>query len=341
MRIAVLTGGGDSPGCNMVLYAITVRAEAGGHEVLSAELGWKGVIEGKFRKITQRELRDLIDEGGTIIGTSRTNPFKTEEGPGKCLDNLQRNGVDALITIGGDDTNGAGYRLFQLGAKVVGIPQTIDGDLSETEYCIGFDSALANATDAIDKLRTTARSHRRIIVVEVMGRDTGWLTLFSGIAGGADIVLIPEVEVDVEQLADRVKRVYEGGQNYAIIAVSEGVIPKDISAQVIQEARVDEFGHVRLGGISIWLAPQIEEKTGIETRAVVLGHLQRGGKPTAIERVFATILGVKAVEMCEAGEFGKMAVIKNMMPAIVPMELATKNIRTVSDEFLRLTEEFR
>lgn len=342
MRIGVLTGGGDSPGCNALLYSICVRAESAGHDVIAAELGWKGVLEGRFRKISARELKELIEVGGTIIGTSRTNPFKREDGPAKCLENLDRNGVNVLITIGGDDTNGAGYKLFKLGANVVGVPQTIDNDLAETEYAVGFDSALSTATDALDKLKTTARSHRRVIVCEIMGRDAGWLCLYSGLAAGADLILLPESPVSLDEIQERVKSAYQAGQSFAIVAVSEGFSPKDLpSSTNIQEAQVDEFGHVRLGGVGNWLAREIEAKTGLETRSVVLGHLQRGGKPTALERVMAVLLGVKAVEMCEAKEFGKLAVIKDGKPVSVPMEDAFREPRKVPQELLSLTRFFR
>ncbi len=339
MRIAVLTGGGDSPGCNAVLYAIVLRAEANGHDVFAAEFGWRGVLEGKFRRITSRELKDLVNIGGTCIGTSRTNPFKTPEGPGKCLDNLQKQGIDALITIGGDDTNGAGFKLFQLGAKVVGLPQTIDNDLSETEYCIGFDSALTTASDALEKLRTTSRSHRRVMVCEIMGRNAGWLTLFSGIAGLADIILIPEVKLDITSLSERVSSIYFK-QDYVVIALSEGVIPDNLSHPLVQETEVDEFGHVRLGGVGNWLAQEIEQRTGIETRAIVLGHLQRGGNPSAFEKVMGMLLGVKAVEMCEDGKFGEMAIIKNMKPISIPMEEVFKGVKRVNEDYLHLTQIF-
>ena len=338
MRIGVLTGGGDSPGCNAVLYGILKRAQVSSHEVIAFLEGWKGVLDGRTRPLSLEEVKDYFDVGGTLIGTSRTNPFKIDDGPQRCIRNLQENKIDALITIGGDDTNGVGFKLSSLGAKVVGVPQTIDNDLSATEYAVGFDSALNTVAESLDRLRTTARSHKRILVCEIMGRDAGWLCLYGGIAGRADIVLLPEDEVNLDEVCERAKMAYESSQGYALVAVAEGVIPKGMSAQVVQEASVDAFGHVRLGGIGNLLAKEIETKTGIETRVVILGHLQRGGKPTAMERLYGVLLGVKAVELCEKGDFGNLVGIIGGVPTPVPLSAAVSQIRKIPGELLELTK---
>jgi len=338
MRIAVLTGGGDSPGINAALRAIVLCAAKRGHEVLGVLDGWKGVMTGRFQPLAPADVKDLLAVGGTVLGSSRTNPFKTDDGPAQCVGQLRQAGVDALIAIGGDDTCGVAHRLAEHGVKAVGVPQTIDNDLNSTDYAIGFHSALRVVTDALDYLRTTARSHHRVMVCEIMGRDAGWLTLFGGIAGGADIILLPEEKFDLESVCERLKRLHAESADYSIIAVAEGAAPLDLSGQMVIEGKLDEFEHVRLGGIGEFLAKEIAERTGLETRQVTLGHLQRGGAPTAVERVLATRMGMKAVALCEAGEFDMMVVVRGLELAAVPLAEALGSYRQVPPELIHLDE---
>jgi phosphofructokinase-like protein len=342
MRIGVLTGGGDSPAINSALRAIVRRAEAGGHEVLGFAEGWRGVVENRSRPLKRADLRGSLHEGGTILGTSRTNPHKIEGAMDKVQATLRENAIDALITIGGDDTNGVARRLDEAGlVKAVGIPQTIDNDIPGTEWAIGFDSALNIVVESIDRLRTTARSHQRVIVVEIMGRDAGWLALLGGLAGGADEVLIPERQFDVAEVCERIKARRERGQPYSIIAIAEGARPHSGAEQVISSTSVDAFGHAQLGGVGHVLAQQIEKLTGFETRSTNLGHLPRGGAPTAFDRVLGTLYGVKAVELLEAGTTGVMVVWQASELRAVPFAEALERTRLVPDDFIRIADMFR
>ncbi|OPX23485.1 MAG: 6-phosphofructokinase [Planctomycetales bacterium 4484_113] len=338
MRIGVLTGGGDSPGTNVALRALVLRAAKRDHQVVAFLDGWKGVLNGEFRELVPTDVRELIAVGGTIIGSSRTNPFNTEGGPELCIRQLREAKVDALITIGGDDTNGVAHRLAEHGVKVVGIPQTIDNDLGATDYSVGFHSALHTVTEALDRLRTTGHSHHRVMVCEIMGRDSGWLTLFGGLAGGADIILLPEEHFDIDTVCAELKRLHQEGADYSIVAVAEGAVPQELAGQVVEEEERDAFGHVRLGGIGKWLAQEIEKRTGLETRDVTLGHLQRGGPPTAAERVLATRMGIKAVGLCESGQFDMMVVVRGLEIGAVPMTEALQQNRMVPPELVHLNE---
>jgi 6-phosphofructokinase 1 len=342
MRIGVLTGGGDSPAINGALRAIVRRAAAGGHEVFGFAEGWRGVIQNDGRLLQREDLRGSLHEGGTILGTSRTNPHKIEGGMDKVRATLKDRGIDAMITIGGDDTNGVSRRLFEEGLiKAVGIPQTIDNDIPGTEFAIGYDSALNIVCESLDRLRTTARSHRRVIVAEIMGRDAGWLALLGGLAGGADEILIPEEEFDLDEICQRLLARRERGQHYSIIAVAEGAHPKALGGQVTSAADVDAFGHARLGGIAEVLAKEIEQRTGLETRSTNLGHLQRGGTPTAFDRILGTLFGVKAVELLEQGVTGVMVVWQAHELRAVPFAEALQRTRLVPDEFIRIAKLFR
>src|ERR687897_1059882 len=328
MRIGVLTGGGDCPGLNAVIRAI-VRKGVGvyGHEFVGYRDGWRGPLDGESRPLGVREVRGILPRGGTILGSSRTNPFKEGGGSARVLEQLGRDGVDGLIAIGGEDTLGVATRLDELDVKVVGVPKTIDNDLNATDYTFGFDTAVNIAMEAIDRLHTTAESHHRTLVVEVMGRHAGWIALHAGIAGGANVILLPERSFDVDQVATYVEKRFQ--YEYApIIVVAEGAQPLE-GQMVLQNQELDAFGHVRLGGIGQWLAEQLEEKTGKEARTVVLGHIQRGGTPTAFDRVLATRFGLQAIDAVHEGDFGKMMALRGTDIVRVPLIDGTGELKTV------------
>src|SRR3954468_5425394 len=309
MRIGVLTGGGDCPGLNAVIRAV-VRKGAGmyGHEFVGFRDGWRGPLDKLTMPLGIPEVRGILPRGGTILGSSRTNPLKEEGGVQRIIENLEADGVEGLIVIGGEDTLGVATELQQRSVKVVGVPKTIDNDLGATDYTFGFDTAVSIATEAIDRLRTTAESHHRALVVEVMGRHAGWIALHSGLAGGANVILVPEIPFDVEQVCAWVKARFES--EYApILVVAEGATPKG-GAEVLVAGEKDAFGHVRLGGVGTWLADEIERRTGEESRAVVLGPTQRGGTPPAYDRVLATRFGLHAADAVADGDFGVMVALR-------------------------------
>jgi ATP-dependent phosphofructokinase / diphosphate-dependent phosphofructokinase len=310
MRVGVLTGGGDCPGLNAVIRAV-VRKGVKVHECefVGYRDGWKGPLEGLTKDLGIPEVRGILPRGGTILGSSRTNPFKIDGGVEQIKDNLKRDGVDALVAIGGEDTLGVATKLADLGVDVVGVPKTIDNDLSGTDFTFGFDTAVNVAMEAIDRLHTTAESHHRVLVVEVMGRHAGWIALHSGIAGGASAVLIPEQPFDIDAVCDHVKKRFET-QYSPIIVVSEGAVPRDGGGMTLVSLERDAFGHVRLGGIGDRLASEIEERTGAEARAVTLGHIQRGGTPTAFDRWLATRFGLHAIDAVADGDFGVMVALR-------------------------------
>src|SRR5437868_3954024 len=307
MRIGILTGGGDCPGLNAVIRAV-VRKGIFHHndEFIGFLEGWRGVMDDQTVKLTLDSIAGILPRGGTILRTSRTNPAKKDGGMQRCLETLKRHNIEALIALGGDDTQSVTYKLQEMGFKVVGVPKTIDNDLSGTDFCFGFDTAVNISTEAIDRVHTTAEAHNRVIVVEVMGRDSGWIAIYSGIAGGADVILIPETPFNVEAVADRLKQRHDRGRYFSIVVVAEGAKPASTSAsQFTSGTKKDEFGHARLGGVGAALAAQIEQRTGFETRAVVLGHIQRGGSPTAFDRVLATRYGSGAIDAAHRAELGK------------------------------------
>src|SRR5215213_11253488 len=297
-RLGVLTGGGDCPGLNAVIRAVARRSFDRGYEIVGVREGWRGLVEALFEPLGQREISGILPRGGTIIGTSRTNPYRVEAGVERVLQNFEAAELDGLVAIGGEDTLGVAARLHEeQGFPVVGVPKTIDNDLSATDYTFGFDTAVWIATEAIDRLHTTAESHNRVMVVEVMGRQTGWIAVMSGIAGGADMILIPEQPVTVEQACVELKRRHERGKDFSIVVVSEGYELSYQSGErraIVQEAETDQFGHIRFGGVGEALGRDIEERTGYETRVTVLGHVQRGGSPTPRDRILATRFGLKA-----------------------------------------------
>jgi phosphofructokinase-like protein len=340
MRIGVLTGGGDCPGLNAVIRAV-VRKGAGvhGHSFVGYRDGWRGPLENDWRPLGVPEVRGILPRGGTILGSSRTNPFAVEGGPERILANLREDGIDGLIAIGGEDTLGAGSRLHtEHGLNVVGVPKTIDNDLSATDYTFGFDTAINIAMEAIDRLHTTADSHHRVLIVEVMGRHAGWIAFHAGLAGGANVILIPERQFDVEQVCALVGRRF--ASHYApIVVVAEGAEPVG-GVPEADEAPRDSFGHVRLGGIGHWLEGEIERRTGKETRATVLGHVQRGGTPTAFDRVLATRFGLHAIDAVEAGRWGTMAALRGTDIKLVELTEATRQLKTVPPELYEEAEVF-
>jgi phosphofructokinase-like protein len=309
MKVGILTGGGDCPGLNAVIRAAGRRVMTRDGEVIGVLEGWKGLVEGLFAPLGPREISGLLPRGGTILRTTRTNPFKVDGGVEKVLAKFEREGFDALVAIGGEDTLGVAARLYEEhGFPVVGVPKTIDNDLSATDYTFGFDTAVFVATEAIDRLHTTAESHNRVMVVEVMGRHTGWIAVVSGIAGGADMILIPEQPVSIEDACKELRHRHERGKDFSIVVVSEGYELEGMS----EAHEVDQFGHISLSerGVGAALARQIEERTGYETRVTVLGHVQRGGSPTPRDRVLATRYGLKAADLVEAKKFGRMAALR-------------------------------
>ena len=326
-QIAVLTGGGDAPGLNAVIRGLTTKAESLGYDVLGILNGWKGLLDKEHKTLDLDEVEDIHMLGGTILHTSRTNPYKVDKGPQKVKDNLKELKCDYLIAIGGEDTLGVANKLAKEDINVVGVPKTIDNDLSETDYTFGFNTAITRATEAIQNLHTTAKSHHRIVVVEVMGRHAGWMTLESGMGGGASAVLVPEVEFDIEDIVKIIKNRQKKGKNYAVIAVSEGAKLKGM--ETYKDDKVDAFGHKILGGIGQRLAKELEKRTGKECRHVVLGHLQRAGEPTIFDRVLGTRLGIKAAEMIDEGEFGKMASLQGTEIVAVPLEKAVGKLKVV------------
>jgi phosphofructokinase-like protein len=343
-RVAILTGGGDCPGLNAVIRAVARRALDQGDEVVGVREGWRGLVDSRFEPLGPREISGLLPRGGTILGTSRTNPFRLEGGVERVLASFRRERFDALVAVGGEDTLGVASGLHaEHQFPVVGVPKTIDNDLSATDYTFGFDTAVSICTEAIDRLHTTAESHNRVMVVEVMGRHTGWIAVMSGIAGGADVILIPEHPVTVEQACSEIQHRHERGKDFSIVVVSEGyelTYDSGERRQVAQETAADEFGHVRLGGVGHELAREIEERTGYETRVTVLGHVQRGGSPTPRDRVLATRYGLKAADLVHEGRFGRMAALQGDRIVDVSLAEATAKLKTVPDDWYAVAKAF-
>ncbi|MCK4520165.1 MAG: 6-phosphofructokinase [Candidatus Omnitrophica bacterium] len=328
MKIGILTGGGDCPGLNSVIRALVRKAVVSGHEVIGLRYGWKGLLDKDTIPLDAKSVSGILPKGGTILGTSRTNPSKTDGGEKKAIANFKELGLDALTVVGGEDTLGVATKLYEQGLKIVGVPKTIDNDLSATDFTFGFDTAVNIVTECIDRLHTTAESHNRIMIVEVMGRHAGWIAAYSGIAGGADYILIPEIPVDINEVCESLKKRHKRGKNFSIVVVSEGAFFKNENL-ALQEKKLDEFGHVRLGGIGRTLGKMIEDMTGYETRVTVLGHIQRGGSPSAFDRVLGTRFGVKAYELIESGKFGRMTSLKGNQIIDVPLSEATSELKTL------------
>ncbi len=339
MRIGMLTGGGDSSAINAAIRAVVRRGLEGGHTILGFKNGWAGPINGNYAEMAADSVSGILPRGGTILGTSRTNPFKMDGAVEQMRENLRLAEIDAMICIGGDDTLGVAHRINSLDPPIpaVGIPQTIDNDINGTDFAIGFQSAVSVATDALDKLHTTAESHHRIMVVEVMGRDAGHVALYAGLAGGADTILVPEHHFNIDEVIDRIKKRRQTGKTFSIIVVAEGAKPE--GKQIAFSEKTDAFGHVRLGGIGEYLAGTIEEKTGLETRFMNLGHLQRGGIASPFDRFIATEFGVAAVEMVEKGEFDRMVAIQCGSVTSVPLEEAL-TVRLVDERIFNMAKLF-
>jgi len=337
--VGMLTGGGDCPGLNAVIRAVVRQADAQGWDSVAVLEGWRGMVEGRFRDLGVQEVSGILPRGGTIIGTSRTNPYKLDGGVDKVRQSFRDRSLDALVAIGGEDTLGVAARLYaDFGLPIVGVPKTIDNDLSGTDYTFGFDTAVTVATEAIDRLHTTAESHNRVMVVEVMGRHAGWIAVMSGIAGGADGILIPEQPVDFDEVAESIRKRHARGKNFSIVVISEGCeLP---GAE--DSGEVDQFGHVTLSerGVGEVLGREIESRTGFETRVTVLGHVQRGGSPTPRDRVLATRFGLKAAELAFAGEFGQMAALRGDDIVAVPLAEATAELKTVPPAWYAVAQAF-
>ncbi|MDD5246167.1 MAG: 6-phosphofructokinase [Candidatus Omnitrophica bacterium] len=339
-KIGILTGGGDCPGLNPVIRAAVRSGINNGYEFIGIKNGWKGLIEKDTMPLNIDTVSGILPKGGTILGTSRTNPYKKEGEVQKVKDNFNALKLHALIAIGGEDTLGVASKLTKDGiSNIVGVPKTIDNDLSCTDYTFGFDTALNIATECIDRLHTTAESHHRIMVCEVMGRHAGWIAIESGIAGGADVILIPELPIDIEEVCRSIKNRHGRGKTFSIIVVAEGAQFKN-KDMITKEEKLDSFGHVRLGGIGEALAQEVEKRTGFETRVSVLGHIQRGGSPTAFDRILGTRFGVKAMELVKNKKFGRMAALSGNKIIDVALEDAVKELKTVDMELYEIAKVF-
>ncbi len=340
MRIGVLTGGGDCPGLNAVIRAIVRKGiDRYGHTIVGFRDGWRGPLENSHVDLTIESTRGILPRGGTILGSSRTNPFKDAQGPDRIRESMRTLGLDGLIAIGGEDTLGAAARLHDDGLSVLGVPKTIDNDIGATDMTFGFDTAVQVATDAIDRLHTTAESHHRILVVEVMGRHAGWIALHSGLAGGADVILIPERPFDIDEACRLIRRRHSRGRYFSIVVVAEGAVAREGTMAVAGGPR-DEFGHERLGGIGQRLEQEIERRTGFETRATVLGHIQRGGTPTAFDRVLATRLGLAAIDAANDERWGMMPALRGTRIELARLADAVAQLRTVPSEDYEAAEAF-
>src|SRR5947208_3650903 len=337
--IGILTGGGDCPGLNAVIRAVVRASDAEGWDCVGVLEGWRGLVDGRYRDLGPHQVSGILPRGGTIIGTSRTNPFTLDDGVERVLQNFEDRSLDTLVAIGGEDTLGVAERLFrEHELPVVGVPKTIDNDLSGTDYTFGFDTAVTIATEAIDRLHTTAESHNRVMVVEVMGRHAGWIAVMCGIAGGADVILIPEQPVDFNDVAETIRKRHARGKNFSIVVVSEGCELPGIE----DAGEQDQFGHTILAkrGVGEALGREIEDRTGFETRVTVLGHVQRGGTPTPRDRVLATRFGLKAADLALAGEFGQMAALRGDDVVAVPLAEATAQLKVVPPEWYDVARAF-
>jgi 6-phosphofructokinase 1 len=340
LKVGILSGGGDAPGINAVIRAAVRKGILRyKYEMIGIKDGWKGLLQKDFIPLTLNTIRGILHRGGSILGTSRTNPFKYEDGPQKIFKNVKELGIDALIVIGGDDTQKVAQKLYEMGLPCVSVPKTIDNDLAYTDYTFGFNTAVAIATEALDRIHTTAEAHHRVMIVEVMGRYTGWIALEAGIAGGADVILIPEQPFDVEEVCEYIRRRQKRGRNFSIVVVAEGAKPKG-GKEIVYCNKVDEFGHPRLGGVGYYLGREIENKTGIETRVVVLGHLQRGGSPTAFDRILATRYGIAAIDMVKQGKFGLMVALRGNEIVTVPLKEVVGKRKTVDPKLYEMATVF-
>jgi len=340
MKVGVLTGGGDAPGTNAVIRAIVRKGlKQYGDEIVGIKDGWRGLLEGDFVPLDQEAIRAILTRGGSILGFSRTNPFKLKDGVERIRENQKKAGIEAIIVIGGDDTLSVAHRLGAYGIRCVCVPKTIDNDLSGTDYTFGFNTAVSIATEALDRLRSTAEAHHRVIILEVMGRYTGWIALESGLAGGADVILIPERPFDVGEICEYISRRQKRGRNFSVIVVAEGAKPKD-EKEIVYSDGVDEFGNLRLGGVGYYLGREIEKCLDTETRVVVLGHIQRGGTPTAFDRILGTRLGLAAIDFVHEGKFGCLVGIQGNRIVPVALKDVVGKRKTVSPELYEIASVF-
>jgi ATP-dependent phosphofructokinase / diphosphate-dependent phosphofructokinase len=341
MRIGVLTGGGDCPGLNAVIRAVVRRGIRGGHSFLGFRHGWAGVLADEAGELTLEGTAGILPRGGTILGTSRTNPYADGvDGTARVRQTLEARGVDALVPIGGEDTLGVALRLHEAGVAVVGVPKTIDNDLDGTDMTFGFQTAVQIVTDAIDRLHTTAESHNRVMVVEVMGRHAGWIATYAGIAGGADAILVPERPFDIDEVAAQVRRRHARGRSFSIVVVAEGATPRDGALQVGSAGATDAFGHARLGGIGVSLEAELERRTGFESRVTILGHVQRGGTPVAFDRVLATRFGVAAMDAASGGRYGTMVALRGTDIIEMPLADALRQPKLLDPSLYETAELF-
>jgi 6-phosphofructokinase 1 len=340
MKVGILSGGGDAPGINAVIRAVVRKGfQHYRDEVVGIKDGWRGLLDGEFLPLDLKSASGILPRGGSILGTSRTNPFKQNGEARKILKNAKKTGIEAVIVIGGEDTLSVAYKMGEIGLKCVGVPKTIDNDLPGTDYTFGYNTAVAIATEALDRLHTTAEAHHRVIILEVMGRYTGWIALEAGLAGGADAILIPEKPFDVKEVCEYITRRQERGRNFSIIVVAEGAKPKG-EKEIVYSESIDEFGHIRFGGIGYYLGKEIEKRIGIETRVVVLGHLQRGGSPTAFDRILATRFGIAAIDLVHEEKFGYMVAIKGNKMVPVPLKDIVGKRKTVDLELYDIASVF-
>ncbi|MGB9684802.1 MAG: 6-phosphofructokinase [Candidatus Bathyarchaeales archaeon] len=340
MKIGVLSGGGDAPGINAVIRAVVRRGiQSYNDEIIGIRDGWRGLLENAFTPLNLNAVSGILPRGGSILGTSRTNPFKREGGPEQIMENAGKAGLEAVIAIGGDDTLSVAYKMADYRLKCVGVPKTIDNDLSGTDYTFGFNTAVAIATEALDRLHSTAEAHNRVMILEVMGRYTGHIALEAGLAGGADVILIPEKPFDIEEVCEYIRRRQKRGRNFSLIVVAEGAKPKG-GKEIVYSERIDEFGHISLGGVGYYLAKEIEKCTGIETRVVVLGHIQRGGSPTAYDRILATRFGIAAIDFVHEGKFGYMVALQGNKIVSVPLKDVVGKRKTVDLELYNIAKVF-
>ncbi|MFQ5442132.1 MAG: 6-phosphofructokinase [Thermodesulfobacteriota bacterium] len=340
MKVGILTGGGDCPGLNAVIRAVVRRGLQFGFEFVGIRDGWAGLVEPSTMELAREMVSGILPKGGTILGTSRTNPFKQKGDVESVMKNLKALGIDAVVCIGGDDTLGVAAKFFEMGVNTVGVPKTIDNDLWGTDFTFGFDTAVSIVTWALDRLHTTTEAHHRVMAVEVMGRHAGWIAVYGGLAGGADAILIPERPFDVNEVCACIKKRRDAGKAFSLVVAAEGAYPKGAGGMITRDKTLDAFGNVRLGGVGEFLASEIEEITGIETRYVVLGHLQRGGTPTAFDRILATRYGVRAIEMVKEGKFGRMAALQGGGIVDVSLKEASSKTKTVDMEMYRTSEIF-
>jgi 6-phosphofructokinase 1 len=340
MKVGILSGGGDAPGINAVVRAVMRKGILNyKYEIVGIKEGWRGLLENEFLPLDLKASSGILPRGGSILGTSRTNPFKNRDEPEKIMKNAKSAGIGAVVAIGGDDTLSVAYKMGEFGLKCVGVPKTIDNDLSGTDYTFGFNTAVSIATEALDRLHTTAETHQRVMILEVMGRYTGWIALEAGLAGGADAILIPEKPFEIKEVCKYIKRRQKRGRNFSIIVVAEGAKPKGGEETVYSES-VDEFGHIRLGGIGYYLGKEIEKCMGIETRVVVLGHIQRGGSPTAFDRILATRFGIGAIDLVHDRKFGQMVALKGNNIVSVPLKDVIGKRKTVDMKLYNIASVF-